>query len=139
MNNLADKDFRHIFNHPDIIHCEDCTYKTSTNLCSNIYSYPPIDNIGGCKNGILLKEKSKFKPEEKVSLWQKIKCFFGFHRKYWLGKSSPYPNQILMRCPCCGKYGLYDMRVQCTDWFKREDMEKHLTKECIEMIKKYSL
>lgn len=49
---------------------------------------------------------------------QRIKCLFGFHKEIWLGMELPYYQQVLMKCSCCKKYGLWQMALNITYWEK---------------------
>ena len=133
---LDDEKFRISYEHPDIIKCIDCEHNVN-GYCSNQYSYPEIKGYDGCKNGRIIKKDIELK---KYSFLDKIKCKLGLHKEHWLGKSNPYPNEILMKCTCCNKYGLYNMNMQCTFWFNKKDIGKYVkSKSCLEMIDKYRL
>ena len=133
---LTDKDYRNTFKHPDIIKCKECIYKCPNGYCSNIYSYPIMPKDFGCKNGIKKREKETI---SKPTLIQKIKCLLGDHKEVWIGKSNPFVSEILMRCSCCGKYGLWKTGSNVEVWFNKEDISKYLNESCQEMIKKYNL
>lgn len=51
-------------------------------------------------------------------MFQKIKCLLGFHKEKWLGMELPYYQKVLMKCTCCGKYGLWHPGINCTYWVK---------------------
>ena len=133
---LVDKDYINTFKHPDIIKCKECIYKCINGRCSNMRFYPIVPKNFGCKNGILKRDK---KEETKYNVFQKIKCKLGFHQEIWLGKSNPFFQEILMKCDCCGKYGLWKTGTNQTIWFKDEEKHIYLNESCIEMIKKYNL
>lgn len=49
---------------------------------------------------------------------QKLKCLMGSHQEIWLDMELPYYQQVLMKCGCCGKYGLWQTGINCTYWVK---------------------
>lgn len=69
-------------------------------------------------------------------MFQKIKCFLGFHNEQWLGCEKPFYQQILMKCPCCGKYNLWHSGRNTNHWTKNIN---EYPKEIVECIKKYNL
>lgn len=67
---------------------------------------------------------------------QKIKCFFGFHKRRVLGFSLPFYQQGLSKCDCCGKYELYHYGINCGYW---TDDISSFPKEVQEHIKNNNL
>lgn len=141
LETLTDEKYRVTFNHPDIIKCDVCDFncasKNENPCCSNIVSYPTMPHDFGCKNGRMKKEAHK--PLKKYNIIDKMKCKLGMHKPIWLGKSQPFMMEILERCDCCGKYGLWNSSLNTEVWFKSERKEIYLSKGCIEMINKYNL
>lgn len=133
---LADKEYRKTYEHPDIIKCADCEYLNKYGSCSNIYSYPTMPEGFGCKNG---RVKCENKSNQKYSILDKLKCKLGFHRERIVGKSNPYCQEVLLKCDCCGKYGLWHTGINCVGWCDEKDKEKYLSKSCLDMIDKYNL
>lgn len=140
LDELTDEKYRVVYEHPDIIKCIECEFNCGNYkeiCCSNIVSYPIMPNDYGCKNGRI--KRNPYKQLDEYNIFHKIGCKFGLHKSVMLGTSKPYTNQILEKCDCCGKYGLYNTNTQQTIWFNKKDKEKHLSKSCIEMIEKYNL
>lgn len=140
LDTLTDEKYRVVYEHPDIIKCIECEFNCGNYkeiCCSNIASYPIMPSDYGCKNGRL--KKDPYEQLDKYNIIDKIKCKLGIHKAVWLGVAQPYKNEVLERCDCCGKYGLWKANVPIEIWFKRKDREKHLSKSCIEMMDKYRL
>lgn len=133
---LDDSDFKRVYKHPDKIKCKDCV-DYENNRCKNTYFEMIVNPESSCKNGKM--KKMGITIETKPKLFQKIKCLFGNHNEEWLGKFAPYIDKILLHCPCCNKYGIYDMTLQSTSWYKKEDIAKEVSSECLEMMNKYNM
>lgn len=55
---------------------------------------------------------------KETNMFQKIKCFFGSHRVQFLGMELPFYQQVLLKCDCCHKYGLWHYGINCEYWVR---------------------
>lgn len=145
LETLTDEKYRVTFNHPGIIRCIDCDFNWATEKeneesgprCSNIASYPTMPKDFGCKNGRV--KRVAYEPFEEYNILDKMKCKLGYHKAVLIGQYQPSQNEILERCDCCGKYGLWNRYFSTEIWFKPEHKKKYLSKSFLEMIEKYNL
>lgn len=71
-----------------------------------------------------------------MKISNKIKCFFGLHKRKILGFSQPFHQQSLAKCECCGKYELYHYGLNMGYW---TDDITQFPVEVQEHIKKHNL